>query len=87
MRAGILPSPYEGTGVLAGRWAEECFWFYRTEFDAPEAAGAPLARLVFEGLDYSAVIYLNGEEIARHENAFCPCSVDVAAACGKGGTC
>jgi beta-mannosidase len=78
MRAGILPSPYEGTGVLAGRWAEECFWFYRTEFDAPEAAGAPLARLVFEGLDYSAVIYLNGEEIARHENAFCPCSVDVA---------
>lgn len=51
---------------------EECFWFYRREFDAPEAALSGYAQLVFDTLDYGAVIYLNGKEIGRHANAFTP---------------
>ena len=78
MRAGIIESPYEAAGVLKCRWVEECFWFYRTVFAAPEAYNAALARLTFKGLDYGAVIYLNGTEIARHENAFYPCAIDVS---------
>ncbi len=78
VKAGLISDPYAGTGVLECRWVEECFWFYRRVFDAPKAALTGLAQLVFECLDYSAIIYLNGEEIARQENAFHPCIVNVS---------
>jgi len=78
MKAGMIESPYRGLGVLHCRWVEECIWFYRREFDLPAQAGSRFAQLVFEGLDYAAAIYLNGEEIGRHENAFYPCSIDVS---------
>ena len=32
---------------------------------------------MFEGLDYQAIIYLNGEEIGRHANAHRPCRLEV----------
>lgn len=78
MKAGMIESPYKGLGVLHCRWVEECIWFYRREFDLPELSGSRFAQLVFEGLDYAAIIYLNGEEIGRHENAFYPCTIDVS---------
>ena len=78
MRAGIIENPYIGAGVLASRWVEECFWFYRRVFDAEEASCSYYVKLVLEGLDYAAVIYLNGKEIGRHENAFYPCKLDVS---------
>lgn len=78
MRAGIIDSPYERENIMTCRWVEECYWFYRKEFDAPEAASSKFAKIVFDCLDYSAIIYLNGEEIGRHENAFYPCEIDVS---------
>lgn len=78
MQAGIIESPYEGTGVLQCRWVEECYWFYRRVFDAEDIYKNRFAKLIFMGLDYGAVIYLNGKEIARHNNAFYPCEIDVS---------
>ncbi len=78
VKAGIISPLYEKTGVLESRWVEECFWFYRREFDAPEAALSGYAQLVFDTLDYGAVIYLNGKEIGRHANAFYPCKIEVS---------
>lgn len=77
MRAGIIASPYNDVGILQCRWVEECLWYYRRVFDAPEACEVSHAELIFEGLDYGAVIYLNGEEIGRHSNAFYPCVINV----------
>jgi beta-mannosidase len=87
LRAGLIPDPYAGTNVLAARWVEEQVWAYRKEFDAPAdlvnpppAISNPQPRiwLVFDQLDYAAVIYLNGAEIGRHHNVFYPCRIDVA---------
>ena len=76
VRAGVIDSPYEELGVLKCRWVEECLWFYRREFDAGEIWNARHVLLVLEGLDYGAVVFLNGKEAGRHSNAFYPCEID-----------
>jgi beta-mannosidase len=78
-RAGLIADPYVGANCLAARWVEENLWAYRREFDAPAGARESKSRawLVFEGLDLFATIFLNGQEVGRHENSFYPCRVDV----------
>jgi beta-mannosidase len=77
MRCGLLSEPNEGLNCLAARWVEDAVWYYRRTFDAPPLQPGERAWLVFERLELSAVIYLNGEEIGRHNNAFYPCRLDV----------
>ncbi|MCX6374674.1 MAG: hypothetical protein NTU88_01310, partial [Armatimonadetes bacterium] len=76
-RAGIIQDCNLGLNAQSARWVEEQVWVYRTKFTAHEDALSQHAWLVFEGLDISAIIYLNGQEIGRHENAFIPCRLDV----------
>jgi beta-mannosidase len=84
MRAGLLDDPNNGLNVLKARWVEENFWHYRRTFDAPPLAADERAYLVFETLDLVAAIYLNGQEVGRHANAFYPCRLDVSAAMRTG---
>src|SRR5687768_16382548 len=78
-RAGLIADPYVGANCLAARWVEEHLWAYRREFEAPAEAlqGGARAWLVFEGLDLVATIFLNGQEVGRHNNSFYPCRLDV----------
>ncbi len=78
MQQGIIDDPNKGINVFKARWVEEMVWYYRRTFDAPTDALSGKAYLYFEELDLSAIVYLNGEEIARHENAFYPLCVSVA---------
>jgi len=77
MKHGLLDDPYVGTNVFKARWVEECVWHYRRMFDAPTMALSGRAVLKFDGIDLTSIIYLNGEEIGRHNNAFMPCLIDV----------
>jgi exo-1,4-beta-D-glucosaminidase len=45
-------------------------WWYRHEFDLPKAAPFTTARLIFEGINYRANIFLNGEKIAAADQTF-----------------
>ena len=81
-RAGIIEDVRLGLNALKARWVEETRWIYRKEFDvAAEALAAPAAWLIFEGLDLTARIVLNGLEIGQHNNSFHPCRLNVT---GKG---
>lgn len=65
--SGEVPDPYEGRNLEAideGRFTVP--WWYRTEFEV-EGRPAALSRLVFEGINYSAEIWLNGERIAGRD--------------------
>lgn len=77
MHAGLLNDPCEGLNVLKARWVEEVEWQYRRTFDVRALQPGECAYLTFECLDLVGVIYLNGQEIARHANAFYPCRIDV----------
>src|SRR5215210_5126069 len=50
---------------------EEREWWYRIAFTGPEAPGdGGGLRLVLHGADTFATMFLNGDEIGRHENMF-----------------
>src|SRR5450756_1387410 len=54
--------------------------WYRRRFDAPEAE-----RLVlhFGAVDYRATVWVNGEEVARHEGGHTPFSADISRLAGR----
>jgi len=76
-RAGWIPDCNIDLNAQSARWVEEQVWVYRTRFNVPGEVLRQRSWLVFEGLDLTAVIYLNGEEVGRHNNAFTPCRLDV----------
>lgn len=84
IRAGLLAEPTVDLNCLAARWVEETAWYYRRTFTAPMLATGERAQLVFEGLDLAATIFLNGQEVGRHANAFYPCRIDVTGALRPG---
>jgi beta-galactosidase/beta-glucuronidase len=56
--------------------------WYRRRFDAPEAE-----RLVlhFGAVDYRATVWVNGQEVARHEGGHTPFSADISRVAGRRG--
>ena len=76
--AGLIPEPLEGLNSLDCRWVEEKeFWCERV-FTLAEDDLAPVMLLTFEGLDTTADVYLNGQRVGRHNNAFVEVTWDVA---------
>lgn len=71
-------SERSGLGV---REPGDVVW-YRTRFDAPGAA-----RLVlhFGAVDYRATVWVNGEEVARHEGGHTPFSADITRFAARAG--
>ncbi len=77
MHAGLLDDPNVGLNSLRARWVEEMFWIYRHTFRVPAEALEQHAWLVFDKLEYDAVVWLNGCEIGGHANANRPARFDV----------
>ena len=77
--SGVIGHPYVGDNEQTIGWIEDEAWWYRTAFELEEAlAGADRIRLVAHGLDTVADLWLNGEPLGHHENAFRPAEFDVA---------
>jgi beta-mannosidase len=76
--AGLIGHPYYGDNERAVRWVEDATWWYRAEFAAPtDLAADERLRLVLDGLDTVASIWLNGHLVGRHESQFRPAVLDV----------
>jgi beta-galactosidase/beta-glucuronidase len=54
--------------------------WYRRRFDAPDCARL---RLHFGAVDYRATVWVNGEEVARHEGGHTPFSADISRVSGR----
>jgi exo-1,4-beta-D-glucosaminidase len=64
VRAGDVADPYYGKNLeTIPRERFAVSWWYRTQFVLPEPPPAE-ARLVFDGINYSAEVWLNGRKIA-----------------------
>ena len=85
MACGVMDDPRTGLNSLRARWAEETWWCYRRSFSLPEtlAPGTPVF-LCFERLEMIAAIYVNGQKVGDHANAFRPARFDVSAATRPG---
>jgi Exo-beta-D-glucosaminidase Ig-fold domain/F5/8 type C domain/Glycosyl hydrolases family 2 len=69
--AGALPDPNFGENQLYISDSYFCadFW-YRTEFEAPTVAPGEIAWLDFDGINWKAQIFLNGEALGRIDGGF-----------------
>ena len=66
VRNGAVPDPFEAKNLeTLPREPYDVPWWYRTEFVIDELPAD--ARLVFEGINYSANIWLNGKRIAGRD--------------------
>jgi beta-mannosidase len=74
MRAGEVPDVYRERNSRLAEWVPERSWVYRRRVDGGGAGGV---RVVFGGVDHGATVFVDGEEVARHEGAFTPFAVDV----------
>ncbi len=83
-KKGIVEDLNYGVNYLKSRWVAEQYWQYYREFDVPEDVVNKSVKLQFDRLDYTADVFLNGELIGRHNNAFIPCVIDVTGKLKKG---
>ncbi len=77
IRAGRIPDPYVNMNAQQIEWVPARDWVYAKKFTVPASVKGRKVRLHFEGIDYSADIYLNGRHLGHSENAFIPFEFDV----------
>ena len=78
MRAGEMKDPSVGANSRKDRWPERYSWWYRTTFTPPAGFTAQERQeLVFDGLLYSAELFLNGKLIGTSQNGLVPIRFDV----------
>jgi beta-mannosidase len=79
MRAGKMEDPDIGDNARERcRWPEKHSWWYRTEFSLP--AGFPKnlrQQLIFEGIDLTGQIFVNGKLVGTSKDAFATMIFDV----------
>jgi beta-mannosidase len=83
LAAGQVPDPRVGRQSLLSEWVPQRTWVYRTLLRAGLEAGER-AFLEFDGIDYSATVHLDGEQIAVHEGTFVPLVTEVTGLLGAG---
>ncbi len=69
--AGALPDPNYGDNqlMISDSFFYADFW-YRTEFTAPRVAPGKRIWINFDGINWKADVFLNGEKLGRIEGAF-----------------
>ncbi len=80
----ITGDPALGRNVLAARWIEEMIWNYTRTFTLTDEQAKMRARVVFEGLDLTATVYVNGKKVGEHNNFYTPCRLDITDAVHEG---
>jgi len=70
LAAGRIPSPLTAAGCRHSRWVEAADWWYRCAVGLDPLPAPRRAFVAFYGLDYLSAIFVNGQELARHEGMF-----------------
>jgi beta-mannosidase len=78
IRHGVIADPFGARAELGCQWVDEASWIFRKTFAFNADAERPRRVLRFEGLDTVCRVFLNGSEVAAHDNMFVPLEVDVS---------
>jgi Exo-beta-D-glucosaminidase Ig-fold domain/Glycosyl hydrolases family 2/Glycosyl hydrolases family 2, sugar binding domain/Glycosyl hydrolases family 2, TIM barrel domain len=75
---GVYPDPDYGLNNLAipETLNKQDYW-YRVEFHAPKSIGGHRLALTFEGINYQAIVWLNGQSLGSIKGAFIRGTFDV----------
>lgn len=84
--SGRLPHPYHNLNSAQYDWVDERVWYYRRAFVTPAGAAGNFVFLCFDGVDYFARVWLNGQPLGRHEGMFGGPSAEVGGLLRADGT-
>ncbi|MDW7692728.1 hypothetical protein R9C00_11660 [Flammeovirgaceae bacterium SG7u.111] len=76
-KAGAIDDPYYARNSVKAQWVQQYEWWYSIQFNVTEDISDQVLRLVFEGVDYSCDVWLNGHYLGKHEGAFSSFSFDI----------
>lgn len=77
-KAGTLPHPYANKNSTLYRWVEEKVWYYQKSVDIPNSASGQMVILTFDGIDYFAKVWVNGQVAGTHEGMFGGPTIDIS---------
>lgn len=84
-KAGKLGDPYKNLNAREHERLEQKIWYYRKIFSLPAKASGNNILLCFDGIDYFARIWLNGELLGTHEGIFGGPVIDISQIVKYGG--
>ena len=70
MNAHLIPDPLVSDNSKKSNWIEEKDWWYKKQFHIGEEFITSKVEIVFEGLDLTADIWLNGYAVGKANNMF-----------------
>ncbi len=76
-RAGVIDDPYYGRNSVKAQWVQQYEWWYALQFRVTEGIDDQVVDIVFEGVDYSCEVWLNGQYLGKHEGVFSKFSFNV----------
>lgn len=77
-QSGAIPDPYFERNSLLIEWVPQRTWVFRKTFNLPGELQGRRIELRFEGVDYEAQFFLNGELLGRHTGMYTPAVFSVA---------
>lgn len=76
-QADEIPNPYFERNSLLLEWIPARTWVYRKAFALDDALRGQRAWLRFEGIDYEAQVFLNGERLGAHVGMYTTAGFEV----------
>lgn len=76
-RANEIENPLYGRNMHRAKWAAEYEFWYCHRFEVPAEMKGKKIRIIFEGVDYSCDVWLNGTHLGRHEGMFSEFEFDI----------
>jgi beta-mannosidase len=80
-----IPDPYFDQGYKESLWVEDVDWWYRRVIRVDPLAPTERAFVVLAGIDYLSAIFINGQEVTRHEGMFSRQIIEITGALQSGG--
>jgi beta-mannosidase len=84
-KLGEIPTPYYERNSLLLEWVPARTWIYKRTFFISEDLRGKRIQLRFEGVDYQAEFFLNGESLGSHTGMFTPALFEVSGQLQHGG--
>ena len=76
-KSGEIVDPYVERNSLLIEWIPQRTWLYKKSFTVGEEIRGQRVHLHFEGVDYQAEFFLNGESLGTHTGMFTPIIFEV----------
>jgi beta-mannosidase len=81
---GELPDPRVDLNSRLWEWTSQRDWVYVKEFELPASLEGHMARIRFDGVDYSCHVFLNGTKLGSHEGTYTSFEMDASMAIRAG---